>query len=211
MKIGELKVITTPKPSLAMTNRVYVHKSVFSFIEGAARTAGLPIDPKDPGVNVIVGDWIYEASYADGVNTDEIALNSFQRTNGSHMLNQPVVVSLFIVTADEALAGLTIAIDLVVKKAGIPRIELDCDELSTSLKAQFKNQVFRVGAKVAMDFNGTKYELIIDSLEHADVGGVSSSNNKSRGQLLATTSIQWKKQQGAQTPMVFTGQVYYYY
>jgi vesicle-fusing ATPase len=122
------------------------------------------------------------------------------------MLNVPVPVSLFIVTADEALAGLTIAIDLVVKKAGVARIELDCDELSTSLKSQFKNQVFRVGAKVAMDFNGTKYELIIDSLEHADVGGVSSNGNKSRGQLLSTTSIQWKKQQGAQTPMVFTGQ-----
>ena len=206
MKIADLKVITTPKPNLAMTNRVYVNKTVFTFMENAAKTAGLPVDPKDPGVNITVGDWVYEASYADGVGNDEIALNSFQRTNGSHMLNVPVPVSLFIVTADEALAGLTIALDLVVKKAGLPRIELDCDELSNSFKAQFKNQVFRIGAKVAMDFNGTKYELIIDSLEHADVGGVTSNGNKSRGQILATTSIQWKKQQGAQTPIVFTGQ-----
>ena len=91
MKIGDLKVVATPKPNLATTNRVYVHKSIFTFLENAARTAGLPVDPKDPGVNCIVGDWIYEASYADGIKEDEIALNSFQRTNVSCTAVLPLI------------------------------------------------------------------------------------------------------------------------
>lgn len=140
------------------------------------------------------------------ISDDGVALNSLQRQCGSYTLNQPISVKVFIPNADVALASMTIALDLITKKKDAPRLELDVDQLSESLKTQFNNQIFRVGQRIAMDFPGSKFDLIIDSFEHAAVGvSGQASAALPRGQLLKITTINWKKQNGSQSNIVFKG------
>lgn len=117
-------------------------------------------------------------------------------------------VSVFIPSADVALASMTVALDFITKKKDTPRLELDGDAMTSSLKIQFGNQIFRSGQKLFMEFNGAKFELMVESFEHAAVGlsaGAASARSVERGQLLQITSINWKKANGSQSNIYFTG------
>lgn len=111
---------------------------------------------------------------------------------------------MFVPSADVALAGISISLDLLVKKAGSPSITIDCDELSAAFKTQFGNQVFCARQQLAMDYNGLKLDLVVDSFEHADLN-VQSAAPKNRGQVLMGTIISFKKMPGAMTPIILTG------
>jgi vesicle-fusing ATPase len=60
-----------------------------------------------------------------------------------------------------------------------------------------------------MDFNGTKLDLIIDGLEHADLNVEtkpgSASPRTGRGQVLQMTNLSFKKMSGSGSAIIFTG------
>lgn len=145
---------------------------------------------------------------SDECNIGEIGLNSLQRKCGSFILNQSVPISVFIPTADVALSGITVGIDLISKKPNQPKLELDVDNLSISFKTQFNLQVFCPNQEIGFDFNGIKLSAIIHSLDHANVGIETKSHNTklhSRGQLLQITNLSFQKQMNSQSNIVFSG------
>jgi vesicle-fusing ATPase len=194
----EFKVTNLPNPKLAFTNRVYVSKEKFQELQRAASTSG-------DAVNITIEDkLVFMASGHDGLTGNELGMSSPQRKCGSFTLQQVVIATIFTEYVDAALNSLTIHTDLFVKKAG-QKVTLDCAQLSESFKTQFSGQVFSTLQSVAMDFNGSKLDLMIDSLEHAAVGVEQNKGKSNRGQILQTTDIQWKKATGSQTNLTFTG------
>ena len=143
------------------------------------------------------------------MNDQEVGLNALQRKCGSFSLNQEVVATVFQPGAQVALSGITLGVDLIVKKSGAPRVNLDCDELSTAFKASYLGQVFSIRQQVAFDFNGTKLEVFIDGLDHASVGleGATPVKGHSEpyGQVLQITEISWKKAAGSTSNITLTG------
>lgn len=114
---------------------------------------------------------------------------------------------MFVPTAEVALAGMSLAVDLITKKANQGKLELDTDALSLSFKTQFSNQVLCVNQEVGFDFNGVKLSVIVQSVDHADVGITQrkSTGATPRGQLLQITTLSYQKQTGSPSNIVFTG------
>jgi len=57
-----LKVIATPNPRYAYSNRVYVHKSTFDALSAAAKASGVAMSRDDPTINISVnGSWVFQA------------------------------------------------------------------------------------------------------------------------------------------------------
>ena len=96
-------------------------------------------------------------------------MNSQQRKCGQFVIGQAISCRVFVPTTAVALLNMTISIDHFIKKAGT-KATFDCVELSESFKAQFNGQVFCSRQQLAMDMNGTKLDLTVDSFEHIDVG-----------------------------------------
>lgn len=118
-----------------------------------------------------------------------------------------VPASVFVPTADVALAGMSLSIDLITKKANQGKLELDTDALSLSFKTQFSNQVLCINQELGFDFNGVKLSVIVQSVEHADVGITQrkTAGVTPRGQLLQITTLSYQKQAGSPSNIVFTG------
>ena len=167
--------------------------------------AGVSVSTHDPHVNLEIGPFVFLASpYSEGLAQGEVGMNGLQRKCGSFTLGQALNVKIFVPSAEVALAEVAIQVDTLVKKAGAPPVTIDCDELSESFKAQFGNQVFCVRQQLAMDFNGLKLDLIVDSFEHADLR-MDSKIVRSRGQVLQVTNITFKRMTGSTTTIIFTG------
>jgi vesicle-fusing ATPase len=111
--------------------------------------------------------------------------------------------------ADVALAGISIGLDLIVKKSGAPKLSLDCDELTEEFKKVYVGQVFSARQELAMDFNGMKLALVVDNLDHAVVGLDDASDSRSKslthGQILQMTNLTWNKSSGSVSNISFTG------
>lgn len=183
-----LEVGNLPNPKLAFSNRVFVSPATFKAFTGGD-------DRKT--VNLSVGQFVFMASANDGVADGELAMNSQQRKCASYTLNQQVDVEVFWPTHDVALYSITIHLDLFSKKS-TTKTELDCKEMSESFITQFATQVFCARQSLAMDFKGTKLDLLVDSFEHAETGVDNSGKQKSnKGQILQATTIEWKKTPGS--------------
>lgn len=206
MTTFSLKVTNLPSPNLAFGNRVYVSKRTFADI---ARSGHCQISESNPYVNVAImqKDLVFMASPIDGVPDDGIAMNSLQRKCGSFTLSQVLTVSVFFPTSEEALNTMTIGLDLFAKKSGV-KAEFDVKELTESFIMQFCTQVFCVGQQLAMDFCGTKVDLVVTAFEHANITSTknaSSQDSGMRGQVLQITNLEWRKYPGSQTNIVFSG------
>ena len=139
----------------------------------------------------------------DGVSDSDIALNSIQRKVGGFTIDQPVAVAVFGDNGAVALNGLTMTVDLFVKKAG-QSVSFDATELAEAFRRAFVKQILRVGQSVPMDFNGVKLDLCVEALEHPDIEGVAKSTSP-LGQILLTTGVIFKRAPGSQTAITIVG------
>ena len=151
----------------------------------------------------------FNGSPFDGMSDNEVGLNQLQRKTGAFTLNQRVAVTIFMSGTDVALAGISIGVDLLIKKSGAPKQVLDCDRLTEEFKIIFGGQVFSSRQELAMDFENIKLTLVVDNLDHAAVGFEDSNDTKSKhqshGQVLQTTSFVWNKASGSVSNISFTG------
>ena len=140
---------------------------------------------------------------ADG----EVGLNQLQRKSGTFTLQMRVIVSIFVPGAEVALAGMSIGLDLIVKKSGAANLVLDCEELSAEFKRVYIGQVFSTRQELAMDFDGVKLSLVVDSLDHAAIGDEDGDHRKShsQGQVLQMTNLSFSKAAGSASKISFTG------
>jgi len=119
------------------------------------------------------------------------------------MLGQAVRCTAFLSPSEVALVSVTIIVDVFIKKAG-NKISLDCNALSESFKSQFSGQIFCSKQQVAMNMDGTKLDLVIDSFDHADMGQ-GNKTDRLRGQILQITTIEWKKATGTASITLLNG------
>jgi len=133
-------------------------------------------------------------------------MNSQQRKCGSFVLNQVLDIEPFVPTSEVALCGITVTADVFGKKAGA-KYQYEAKDLSESFLSQFELQVFCAGQSLALDFDGAKLDLTIESFEHISLDDQPAAAKPSlRGQLLkGQTQVTWKKAAGSQTNIVFMG------
>eukprot|EP01040_Poterioochromonas_malhamensis_P002609 gene2609-2775_t len=193
----DVTVTNLPNPKFAFSNRVYLSTARFAHL--AKNVPGsVKVNQADPALNIVVNQFVFMASPADGVNPESgLAMNSQQRKSGNFTIDQTITVRPFIPTGEVALNSLTVNIDLFVKKEGAQLI-VDATELADAFRKSFATHVFRIGQSLAMDFNGTKLDLFIDSLEHASIEGVPASNSP-LGQVLTHTNILFRKSPGSKS------------
>lgn len=203
----ELRIGSCPNPKYNWSNRAYVSKDIFAKFKQFLLAEGGKVNESDPFLNVSLDGWVFHVSPTDEVNGNEIGLNALQRKCGSFILNQAVHSKLFVPTSEVALAGMTLAIDLI-KKSTQPKLELDCDELASNFKIQFGGQVFSINQELGFDFKGTKLSVVIQTFDHANVGVAarsSTASSQERGQLLQITNLTFKKNSSSQNNIIFTG------
>lgn len=191
--------------------RVYLSKSKFQELCRLTENGSVP-PGTDPSINASIGSLVFQVSPADGVPDTDIAMNAQQRKCANFVLGKELDIQPFMPTSDVALSAMTVTVDLFTKKAGT-KFTVDADELSEAFRGTFCSQVFRTKQQLAMDLNGTKLDLAIESLEHADVGSMVSSGTSSAtssrkgefGQLLMITRVHFKRQEGSVNSIIITG------
>lgn len=148
---------------------------------------------------------LYYSGHPD-IKVGTIGLNGLQRSLGGFQLDQNVQISIFIPTEQVALEGIEFSVDLLTSKGASSSVPIDCDELSKGFKLNYVKQVMFEGQQIAMDFNGTKLKLTVNSFSFANFGGSSSGPaHQAKGLLLAVTNIDWKKATGTKNPIVLAG------
>jgi vesicle-fusing ATPase len=199
----ELKVASCPNPKLGWTNKVYLCQDNFNLLKKDFEKL-IGKSTSSDSINVNVGNLVFMCSANEEVGKYEIGLNQFQRKSGNFTLNQTVQISIFPQSVDVALAGMNLGIDILAKGTNSPKLEIDVEELSNSLKQQFILQIFSVGQEFAVDFVGKKLSVIIQSLDHANLG-VERLSKLNNGQLLQITELKFQKQISSQSNVVFKG------
>lgn len=89
-------------------------------------------------------------------------MNAQQRKAGSFTLNQSLDIEVFHPTTEVALCGITITADVFSKKAG-QKYSFEAKDLSEGFLSQFELQVFCAGQSLALDFEGSKLDLTVES------------------------------------------------
>jgi vesicle-fusing ATPase len=97
---------------------------------------------------------------------------------------------------------LTFSFDLL-GKVGV-KIEFNHDTLGNSVKLQFLNQVFALRQQFVIDVSGVKLDVVVESMERADISG-SGSVDVTSGQLSTPTEVRWKKSGSAQNSITIIG------
>jgi vesicle-fusing ATPase len=132
-------------------------------------------------------------------------MNSQQRKAGSFTLGQELALNIFTPSSEVALCEIAMSADVFGKKEGA-KYSYDAKELSASFVQQFGHQVFCSGQSLAMDFNGSKLDLRVESFEHIALDGAAAAKASSRGQVLpGQTQVTWRKKPGSTTNILFLG------
>ena len=96
---------------------------------------------------------------------------------------------------ETVMSGLEFSVDLLSKKAAgsgnVKPREIDTERLQEDIKRNYIGQVMTVNQVIAMDFEGTKVELIVSG-----VSLLNESPNAKMGQLLQPTEVRFKKSKG---------------
>ena len=150
-----LRVTGLPRKDQAFNNRVYMSPNTFS-------QAFVPMSNIQPLVQI--GSYVYSAESHGGVGDGEVGMNSLQRLACQLQMEEATVVTAFAPSTETTLATATFSVDLLVKKKssdGKPNRnvkEIDADELLAFFRSVHEGQCFRKQQKIAIDFEGTKYE-----------------------------------------------------
>lgn len=187
----KLAIGNLPANRLALTNKAYVATSVFQALKAQS--------PEDSIVLVRINHHPFALDGNDAVPEDEIALNGLQRRFLQTSLGTVVSVKHFSPPPNFMLARLELSVDFLSKRAANPRAkprELDTDRLASDVLTNYGSHPLEVGRVMAMDFQGTKVELVVQSVGTMDLEATHKYTNM--GQLLPQTEIVFTKADGAQ-------------
>ncbi|CAB1103703.1 unnamed protein product [Ectocarpus sp. CCAP 1310/34] len=99
------------------------------------------------------------------------------------------------------MVAINLMADLMVKGKGKPK-QVDASKLSDAFKVNFSHQVFTPNQVLAMTFEGSKLEIVVQSVEVATIDGregqgFTSTHRNTHGMLNNQTDIEWTKPPGS--------------
>ena len=204
-----LAVSSLPKEheKLAYTNRVYVSKASFNTFAKAAQAQGASISRDDPTVNIHINHAIFLISGQEWVPDGQVMTSKPQREGPAQLGMREYECIVFVPGPEVALASITLGIDLYAKpKDGAPMVAVDSKDLSEIFRRMFANQCFKPGMRLPLQVPGCPTcAVIIEKLEHADLGHPSSDAALQEGQVLPNTELKWKKAAGSGAGIKLSG------
>lgn len=191
-----------PANRLALTNRVYVSPATWLAL-GNRPLLKLQDSSKRK-------TYPYSVEAHPQVPDDKIALNGLQRRFMQLSLGATLSVKPFVPPPSFALATLELTVDLLAKKSSSggktkPK-EFDTERLASDVLTNYEGQPMEVGRTLAMDFEGTKIELTVKAIGHANLEGTNGSSAAADedlgkyanvGQFLAPTEVTFARADGA--------------
>jgi vesicle-fusing ATPase len=183
----KLAVDNLPANRLALTNRIFVSPATFAALGGKplARVHSKP----------------YAIEGHPQVADDKVCLNGLQRRFLQLSLGTTISVKSFSPPPNFSLATLEFSVDLLAKKSTNSKKakELDTERLASDILTNYEGQPMEVGRIIAMDFEGTKVELVVKEVGNANLEEETKTPSKypNMGQLLAPTDITISRADGA--------------
>eukprot|EP00521_Asterionellopsis_glacialis_P007441 CAMPEP_0195290474 /NCGR_PEP_ID=MMETSP0707-20130614/6320_1 /TAXON_ID=33640 /ORGANISM="Asterionellopsis glacialis, Strain CCMP134" /LENGTH=759 /DNA_ID=CAMNT_0040350607 /DNA_START=44 /DNA_END=2323 /DNA_ORIENTATION=+ len=200
----QLAVGNLPSNRLAFTDRAYISEKVFRAV-----AKGISPEQTPNPVLITIGNHPYACEGHPKVPDNEVALNGLQRRFCQYSLGTPVTIRPFVAPPNFALATLELSVDLLAKskatRPGAKPREFDSDRLANDVLLAYENQIFEVGRNIAMDFEGTRIELVVKAVGQMDLQTAKSKRSAERadggeatmGTLLAPTEITFSRAEGA--------------
>ena len=133
---------------------------------------GVPsIGSKTPCYPVTVNGHPYAVEGHDQIPDDSVALNGLQRRFAKLSIGQAVNISAIDPPA-QPLSTLTFTVDTLAKKGLDPKrpLEVDTGRLAQTVLIILENQVLEKGQSIALDFEGTKFEIVVFRMQALDLG-----------------------------------------
>lgn len=208
----KLQVGNLPSNSLALTNKIYISTENMQQMTAFYEKNNIP--PLKGGSHLVMvnGSQPYAVEGHAKVENSQVAMNGLQRRQAKLSLQAPVTLTPLQPYPPVPLASLTIAVDTLVKpKTKDPKArpkEIDSNRLATTVLTILEEQVLAVTQTMAIDFEGTKLELVVQAVESmADLKKKKSPDDPSTatyGQLLPPTTISFVRSAGS-TSIALTG------
>lgn len=213
----KLQVGSLPSNRLALTNKIYISQenlqNIAQFYAGHKVTAL----GNSQAYLVSLNGHPYAVEGHPQIPNDQVALNGLHRRFAQLSLAAAVVLQPLQPYPPAPLASLELAVDTLTKAKKDPKVkprEIDSERLAQTVLLVLEDQVLEVGQSMAVDFEGTKLELTVKSVQSlADLKRSKKSSSPSSssssepirvGQLLQPTSIVFARAEGS-TGIVLTG------
>lgn len=215
----KLQVGSLPSNRLALTNKIYVSSEMISNIAQFYSGHNVPPLGNSQAYLVVANGHPYAVEGHPQVPNDQVAFNGLQRRFAQLSLAAPVSVQPLQPYPPAPLAAIEIAVDTLAKSksGGNPKAkpkEIDSDRLAKTVLLVLEDQVLEVGNMAAIDFEGTKLEIKVKSVQSlADLKKSKKKSSKDKeaappqsrlGQLLPPTNILFVRAEGCKT-IVLTG------
>jgi len=200
----KFQVGNVPSNRLALTNKIYISptntEQINSFYQGQGME--MPVS----GYSVILdGLHPYTIEGHPQIPDDTVALNGLQRRFAK--LSIAATVTLTPLLQPPQASMITLHVDTLSKAKRDPKAkpyEVDTNRLAQTVMLVLEGQVLGVAQSLAIDFEGTKYEVLVHGIT-GDVKKKKSKSSKSpesapvdmpMGQLLGTTQIVFDRAAG---------------
>lgn len=156
----------------------------------------------------LIYSYLVSSSYSKDTETlglDDIGFNALQRKSANLSLQQPLQLRVFTPGGPETASEITLSVDLLKKgQVGGKGITLDSDAMGEEFKRVFADQVLSVDQILAFDFDGGKYDIVVESVERPAVASAESSSSQQRGQVKSMVQLNFVKRKDSKTPLLFT-------
>jgi vesicle-fusing ATPase len=213
----KLQVGNLPSNRLALTNKIYVSKENAAKIGEFYSSHKVPPIPNSNASYLVLlnSQHPFAVEGHPEVANDQVALNGLQRRFAKLSLAAPITLSPIQPYPPTPLAVLELAVDTLAKTKANPKAkpkEVDTDRLAATVLLVLEGQVLEQNQVMAIDFEGTKFELTVKSLAALDIKKKKKKEEADAehkevktGQLLQPTSISFSKAEGSTTPLHLTG------
>eukprot|EP00522_Entomoneis_paludosa_P007154 CAMPEP_0172448666 /NCGR_PEP_ID=MMETSP1065-20121228/7629_1 /TAXON_ID=265537 /ORGANISM="Amphiprora paludosa, Strain CCMP125" /LENGTH=758 /DNA_ID=CAMNT_0013200223 /DNA_START=22 /DNA_END=2298 /DNA_ORIENTATION=+ len=202
----KLQVGNLPSNKMALTNKVYVSTSIMAQMDDLLQQKGVAsIGTKTTCHLILVNGHPYAVEGHDQIPDDSIALNGLHRRFAKLSIGQAVTITGIDPPA-LPLATLTLTVDTLAKKAVDPKrqLEVDTARLAQTVLLVLENQVLEKGQSIALDFEGTKFEIAAFRMQALDLrkkkkkaGEESKQEEVNMGQLLEPTQLTFSLAEGS--------------
>lgn len=200
----KLAVGNLPSNRLALTNKVYMNPENLGQIAAYYEKNNV-VGGKTMLVDI--NDHPYQVEAHPQVPVEQVALNGLQRRFMQLSLSTQVSISPFVPSSSIALASLEMTVDMLAKKKPDPKSkprEIDTNRLASTVLLVLEEQIMEPGRVMALDFEGTKLELVVKHMETVKVskkkkkkeGEEAPVPSSKVGQLLGPTAVTFSRAEG---------------
>ena len=168
---GTLLCAKTPHPTLAFTNRIYLHATDFAAYKGAAPPQGTPADEVLLSLTGDSGkELVYSAQANEGIKAGTVGLSTPQRTALGLELSAPMRATPYRPSIDQQLS--TIRLSCAPYRKG--PLTIDAQQLADHLARKYSGQVYVVGQKIMCALDSK--QLLILTVDGMDFTSGQSSH-----------------------------------